>query len=66
MARFTTDKPPRSVADRREGGYLHCAKVIKRAGLWTPAAQVDRATFDGRRLYRDQLKRLVEAITPPV
>jgi uncharacterized protein len=59
MARFTTDgKPPRSVMliDVKEA-YLHCAKAIKRAGLWTPAAQVDRATFPSAgEIYRAQLK----------
>ena len=59
MARFTTDgKPPRSVVliDVKEA-YLHCVKAIKRAGLWTQAAQVDRATFPtAGQVYRDQLK----------
>ena len=59
MARFTTDgKPPRSVMliDVKEA-YLHCAKAIKRAGLWTQEAQVDRATFPtAGEIYRDQLK----------
>lgn len=59
MARFTTDgKPPRSVLliDVKEA-YLHCVKAIKRAGLWTQEAQVDRATFPtAGQVYRDQLK----------
>ncbi len=59
MARFTTDgKPPRSVLliDVKEA-YLHCVKAIKRAGLWTQQAQVDRATFPtAGQVYRDQLK----------
>ena len=59
MARFTADgKPPRSVVliDVKEA-YLHCVKAIKRAGLWTPDAQVDRATFPtAGQVYRDQLK----------
>jgi len=59
MARFTTDgKPPRSVVliDVKEA-YLHCVKAIKRAGLWTQEAQVDRATFPtAGQVYRDQLK----------
>ena len=59
MARFTTDgKPPRSVVliDVKEA-YLHCVKAIKRAGLWTQQAQVDRATFPtAGQVYRDQLK----------
>jgi len=40
MRRFTADgKPPRSVMliDVKEA-YLHCAKAIKRAGLWTREA----------------------------
>jgi len=59
MARFTTDgKPPRSVVliDVKEA-YLHCVKAIKRAGLWTQEAQVERATFPtAGQVYRDQLK----------
>jgi uncharacterized protein len=59
MARFTADgKPPRSVVliDVKEA-YLHCVKAIKRAGLWTQDAQVDRATFPtAGQVYRDQLK----------
>ena len=59
MARFTTDgKPPRSVVliDVKEA-YLHCVKAIKRAGLWTQEAQVDRATFPtAGQVSRDQLK----------
>lgn len=59
MARFAADgKPPRSVVliDVKEA-YLHCVKAIKRAGLWTPEAQVNRATFPtAGQVYRDQLK----------
>ena len=59
MERFTADrKPPRSVMliDVKEA-YLHCSKAIRRAGLWTPEAQVDRATFPtAGEVYRDQLK----------
>ena len=59
MARFTADgKSPRSVVliDVKEA-YLHCVKAIKRAGLWTQDAQVDRATFPtAGQVYRDQLK----------
>lgn len=59
MARFTADgKPPRSVVliDVKEA-YLHCVKAIKRAGLWTQEAQVDRAAFPtAGQIYRDQLK----------
>jgi len=59
MQRFLQDgKPPRSVVviDVKEA-YLHCVKAIKRAGLWTQEAQVDRATFPtAGQVYRDQLK----------
>lgn len=59
MQRFLQDgKPPRSVIviDVKEA-YLHCVKAIKRAGLWTAAAQVDRGTFPtAGEIYRDQLK----------
>lgn len=59
MARFTADgKPPRSVVliDVKEA-YLHCVKAIKRAGLWTQEAQVNRATFPtAGQVYRDQLQ----------
>ena len=59
MARFTADgKAPRSVVvvEVKEA-YLHCVKAIKRAGLWTSEAQVDRSTFPtAGQIYRDQLK----------
>ncbi len=59
MARFSADqKPPRSVAliDVKEA-YLHCVKAIKRTGLWTQEARVDRETFPtAGQVYRDQLK----------
>lgn len=59
MQRFVADgKPPRSVVliDVKEA-YLHCAKAIRRAGLWTQEAQVDRANFPtAGEIYRDQLK----------
>lgn len=59
MARFTSDgKPPRSVVliDVKEA-YLHCVKAIKRAGLWSQDAQVNRETFPtAGQIYRDQLK----------
>lgn len=64
MQRFLQDgKPPRSVVviDVKEA-YLHCVKAIKRAGLWTAAAQVDRASFPtAGEIYRDQLKLEVPA-----
>lgn len=64
MQRFLQDgKPPRSVVviDVKEA-YLHCVKAIKRAGLWTATAQVDRASFPtAGEIYRDQLKLEVPA-----
>lgn len=64
MQRFLQDgKPPRSVVviEVKEA-YLHCVKAIKRAGLWTAAAQVDRASFPtAGEIYRDQLKLEVPA-----
>jgi hypothetical protein len=47
MARFTADdRPPRSVMliEVKEA-YLHCPKAVRRAGLWEPAARVDRAAW---------------------
>lgn len=47
MARFTVEgRAPRSVIiiDVKEA-QLHCAKAIKRAGLWNPAAFADRRSF---------------------
>jgi PPOX class probable FMN-dependent enzyme len=59
MGRFSADgKLPRSVVliDVKEA-YLHCVKAIKRAGLWTQEAHVDRAIFPtAGQVYRDQLK----------
>lgn len=59
MARFPAEgKLPRSVVviEVKEA-YLHCVKAIKRAGLWTQDAQVDRTTFPrAGEIYRDQLK----------
>ena len=59
MQRFLQDgKPPRSVVliEVKEA-YLHCVKAIRRAGLWTQEAHVDRATFPtAGQIYRDQLK----------
>lgn len=59
MERFVVDgKAPRSVMliEVKEA-YLHCAKAIRRAGLWTQEAQMDRATFPtAGEIYRDQLK----------
>lgn len=64
MQRFLQDgKPPRSViVIEVKEAYLHCVKAIKRAGLWTAAAQVDRGTFPtAGEIYRDQLKLEVPA-----
>lgn len=47
MARFTVGgRPPRSVIliDVREA-QTHCAKAIKRAGLWNPGTFADRRSF---------------------
>ena len=42
--------------------YFHCPKAIKRAGLWDPATQVDRATFPSPgQILRDQMKLDVPA-----
>ncbi|MCB9972298.1 MAG: pyridoxamine 5'-phosphate oxidase family protein [Hyphomonas sp.] len=64
MRRFDHDgKPPRSVMliDVKEA-YFHCPKAIKRAGLWDPATQVDRATFPSPgQILRDQMKLDVPA-----
>jgi PPOX class probable FMN-dependent enzyme len=60
MARFVVDgKPPRAVLviEVREA-QLHCGKAVRRAGLWDPAVQVDRATVfpSTGEVLRDQLK----------
>lgn len=64
MNRFLADgKPPRSVLviDVTEA-YLHCSKAIRRAGLWSPEAQVDRSAFPtAGEIYRDQMKLEVPA-----
>ncbi|MFC3079917.1 pyridoxamine 5'-phosphate oxidase family protein [Phenylobacterium terrae] len=65
MARFTADgKPPRTVlvVEVREA-QLHCGKAVRRAGLWDPAAQLDRAsTFPNTgEVLRDQLNLDMEA-----
>jgi uncharacterized protein len=47
MARFAVDgRPPRSVIliEVKEA-QTHCAKAIKRAGLWNPATFADRRSF---------------------
>jgi PPOX class probable FMN-dependent enzyme len=58
MARFLADgKPPRSVmVIEVKEAYLHCPKAVRRAGLWDPAAQVDRAAHPSAgEILRDQL-----------
>jgi uncharacterized protein len=58
MARFLADgKPPRSVmVIEVKEAYLHCPKAVRRAGLWDPAAQVDRAAHPSPgEILRDQL-----------
>ncbi len=36
--------------------YLHCGKAVKRAALWSPAAQIERSIFPtAGQIYRDQL-----------
>ncbi len=59
MARFVVDeKPPRAVLviEVREA-QLHCGKAVRRAGLWDPAVQVDRAAVfpSTGEVLRDQL-----------
>jgi PPOX class probable FMN-dependent enzyme len=37
--------------------YLHCAKALRRSGLWRPESQIDRRTYPtAGQIYRDQLK----------
>jgi uncharacterized protein len=58
VARFVVDgKPPRSViVITVKEAYLHCPKAIKRARLWNPDTQIDRARFPSAgQIYRDQL-----------
>ena len=58
MVRFLFDgKPPRSVivVDVKEAQH-HCAKAVKRARLWDPAAQVPRSSFPSAgEILRDTL-----------
>jgi uncharacterized protein len=64
MARFTTDgRAPRSVIliEVREA-QTHCAKAIKRAGLWNPASLADRRSFP----TTGQILKDVLAIDTPV
>jgi uncharacterized protein len=61
MQRFPVEgRPPRSVMliEVREA-YLHCPKAVRRAGLWKPEVQVDRATYPtAGQVYRDQIAGL--------
>jgi len=64
IERFTLDgdKAPRSVlvVEVREA-MLHCAKAIRRAGLWDPAAQVERSAWPtAGQVLRDHLALDVE------
>ncbi|WP_425062722.1 pyridoxamine 5'-phosphate oxidase family protein [Pyruvatibacter mobilis] len=64
MARFDAEaRPPLSVmVFEVKEAYMHCAKAIKRAGLWDPAAQIERADFPSLgQIMRDQLSLDVEA-----
>jgi PPOX class probable FMN-dependent enzyme len=58
MTRFTAEgKPPRSVmVIEVKEAYLHCPKAVRRAGLWDPAARVDRGAWPSAgEIYRDQM-----------
>ena len=42
--------------------YFHCGKAVRRAGLWDPAAQVQRSMFPTMgEIYREQLRLEIEA-----
>jgi PPOX class probable FMN-dependent enzyme len=64
MDRFIANgRPPLSVlvVEVKEA-YLHCAKAIKRSGLWVPASQIKRQDFPSLgQIMRDQLALDVEA-----
>ena len=64
LDRFTIDgRAPRSVilVEVNEA-QLHCAKAIKRAGLWNPAAFVDRRSFPtAGQILKDHLATEVPA-----
>jgi len=64
MDRFIANgRPPLSVlvVEVKEA-YLHCAKAIKRSGLWDPASQIERQDFPSLgQIMRDQLALDVEA-----
>jgi uncharacterized protein len=59
MRRFVTnDKWPLSVIliEVKEV-YLHCAKALRRSGIWRPESQLERRIFPtAGQIYRDQLK----------
>lgn len=64
MERFLANgRPPLSVlvVEVKEA-YLHCAKAVKRSGLWDPDAQIERKDFPSLgQIMRDQLALDVEA-----
>jgi len=64
MERFRAQgNPPRSVlvVEVKEA-YLHCAKAVKRAGLWDASAQIERKDFPSLgQIMRDQLALDIEA-----
>jgi PPOX class probable FMN-dependent enzyme len=68
VAQITTDQPlmQRFVANGKlpisvivievKEVYLHCAKALRRAGLWRLESHIDRSTFPtAGQIYRDQL-----------
>jgi PPOX class probable FMN-dependent enzyme len=58
MQRFVTnDKLPLAViVIEVKEVYLHCAKAIRRAGLWRQESQINRSSFPtAGQIYRDQL-----------
>jgi uncharacterized protein len=58
MQRFVaSDKLPLSViVIEVKEVYLHCAKAIRRSGLWRLESQIDRTTYPtAGQIYRDQL-----------
>ncbi len=64
MARFEVNgRPPLSVVvvEVKEA-YLHCAKAVKRAGLWDPSTQIERKDFPSLgQIMRDQLALDIDA-----
>ena len=43
-----------------EEAFVHCAKALKRAGLWDPSRHVDRSAFAS---YPDMLRDHVSGLT---